>query len=73
MGGRGWIDTGIRGETAAEAVAEAAAKAAAEAVVEAAEAVTAIVWFIGSRRSAKGHQDCLFLFSYIYRVRKVVG
>ena len=39
-GGRGWINTGsIRGEAAAEA---------------AAEAVAAIGWFIGCRRSTKG-------------------
>ena len=58
-GGRSWIDTGgIRGEAAAEA---------------AAEAVVAIVWFIGCRRSAKGYWDFLFLLSYIYRVRKAVG
>jgi hypothetical protein len=43
------------------------------AVKAVAEAVAAILWFIGSRRSAKGHQNYLFLFSYIYRVRKVVG
>jgi len=49
-------------------VAEAAAEAAAEAVAEAAaEAVAAVVW------SAKGRQDRLFLFSYIYRVKKVIG
>ena len=52
---------------------EVAAEAAAEVVAEAAEAVAAIVWFIGSGRSAKGRRDRLFLFSYIYRVRKVVG
>jgi len=40
-GGRGWINTGgIRGKVAAEVVAEA---------------VAAIVWFIGSRKSAKRH------------------
>ena len=37
------------------------------------EAVVAVVWGIGCGRSAKGHQDRLFLFSYIYRVSKVVG
>ena len=48
--------------------------AAAEAVAEAvAEVVAAIVWFIGCGRSAKGRRDRLFLFSYIYRVRKVVS
>jgi len=48
---------GIRGEAAAEA---------------AAEVVVVIIWFIGYGRSTKGRQDRLFLFSYIYRVRKVV-
>ena len=63
-GGRGWINTdGIRGEAAAvEAATEAAA-----------EVIAAVVWFIDRGRSAKGRQDCLFLPSYIYRVRKVVG
>ena len=53
---------------------EAAVEAAVEAATEAAaEVVVAIVWFIGCGRSAKGRRDCLFLFSYIYRVRKVVS
>ena len=47
-------------------VAEVAAEAAAE-------VVAAIVWFIDYGRSAKGRRDRLFRFSYIYRVRKVVG
>jgi hypothetical protein len=56
--GCGWINIGgIRGEAAAEAVAEV---------------VVAVVWFIDCGRPAKGCWDCLFLFSYIYRVRKVV-
>jgi len=38
----------------------------------AAEVVAAVVWFIDCGRSAKGYRDRLFLFSYIYRVRKVV-
>jgi hypothetical protein len=49
---------GIRGEVVAEAVAEV---------------VAAVGWFIGSGRSAKCCRDRLSLFSYIYRVRKVVG
>ena len=64
--GCGWIDIGgIRGEAAAEAVAEVVAEAVAE-------VVAAVVWFIDCGRSAKGRRDRLFLFSYIYRVRKVV-
>ena len=60
--GYSWIDIGgIRGEAAAEEVAEVVA-----------EVVAAIVWFIDCGRSAKGRWDRLFLFSYIYRVRKVV-
>jgi len=39
----------------------------------AAEAVAAVVWFIGCGRSVTGCQDRLFLFSYIYKVRKVVS
>ena len=47
---------------------------AAEAVTKAvAEAVAAVVWFIGYRRSAKGRRDRPFFFSYICRVKKVVG
>ena len=46
-------------------------EAAAEAV---AEVVVAIVWVIGCGRSAKGRRwDRPFLFSYVYRVRKVVS
>ena len=52
----------IRGEAAAEVVAEAVA-----------EVVAAVVWFIGYRRSTKYYYNRLFCFSYIYRVRKVVG
>ena len=48
-----------------KAAAEVAAKAAAEAIV-------AIVWFIGCGKSTKGRQNLLFLLSYIYRVRKAV-
>ena len=45
-----------------------------EAATEAAaEAVAAVVWFIDRGRSAKSRRDRLLLFSYIYRVRKVVS
>ena len=37
------------------------------------EAVATAVWFIGCRKSIKSYWDRLFLFSYIYRVRKVVS
>ena len=39
----------------------------------AAEAVAAVVWFIGCGRSAKSRWDCLFLLFYIYRVKKIVS
>ena len=48
-------------------------KGKAVAVKAVAEAVAAIIQFIDCGRSAKGYQNCLFLLSYIYRVRKAVN
>jgi len=62
-GGRGWINAGSRGWINTGGIRGEVA----------AEVVVAIVWFIDYGRSAKGRQDRLFRFSYIYRVRKVVG
>ena len=63
IGGRGWNDIGGCGWINTGGIRG-------EAVVE---AVVAAVWGIGRGRSAKGCcWDCLLLFSYIYRVRKVI-
>jgi len=56
-----------------EVAAEVAAEIAAEVVAEVAEAVVAVVWFIDCGKSTKSRRDCLFLFFYIYKIKKVVG